>query len=300
MNRSLLPRRTTAILLLLALVAGCEEGTSLAGDAVEDRTVEDAASDATDDAGPDLPPDAPPDAPPDGGPDAADAPGDGPRTRPVALTPSCVHVPALVGAGGSFPIAVLGETAGCVTWDHAEVSASGFEIDVRLVGREDLAGPCPGCLFTYVGLIPLEAPNPGPYTVRVAGWPAETVVASGGAYEDPVCSTACPAFDLGDAGWTLARVSAGDVHSGCGDYRNVGTPVSFAGSCREWTASGDDWAFPARTLHCTEADLYFGASAPYDVDATLCPGGERSRILGIARRPATADPPTELFLLESD
>lgn len=272
MNRSSLFPVVPAI-LIAALAAGCEEGTSLAGDAVGDGIVED--------AGP-------------------DAPDDGPRSRPVALVPSCVHVPALVGAGSFFPIAVLGETEGCVRWDRAEVSASGFDIEVRLVGVEDLVGPCPGCLETYVGLIWLEAPNPGPYTVRVAGRPAETVVASGGAYEDPVCSTACPAFNLGAAAWTLARVSAEDVRSSCGDYVNVGTPVSFAGSCREWTASGEDWTFPARALHCTDAELYFGPSAPYDVDATLCPGRERSAILGISRRPATAGAPAELFLLESD
>ena len=69
---------------------------------------------------------------------------------------------------------------------------------------------------------------------------------------------------------------------------------------RPGLARGADWAFPARTLHCTDADLFFGPSAPYEVDATLRPGTDGSLILGIAQRPATADPPTELFLLESD
>ncbi|MBN1771544.1 MAG: hypothetical protein JXB32_09800 [Deltaproteobacteria bacterium] len=303
MTQSLLLRGTMSV-LLAALALGCDDGgTTLAGDVVDDGAPEDAGPETPVEVAPDVPADVPVEAE-DGAADApadtSDAP-DGPRTRPVDLTPDCVHVPALVGAGGPFPIAVLGETAGCVEWSRAEVSASDFEIDVRLVGREDLVGPCPGCLFTYVGLVWLEAPTPGAYTVRVAGWPDETVVASGGAYEDPVCQTDCPVEAApGTRSWTLARVSAGDVHSGCDDYVNVGTAVSFAGSCREWTASGADWTFPARTLCCTDADVFFGPSAPYEVDATLCPDGARSRILGIAQRPGTADPPTELFLLESD
>lgn len=187
----------------------------------------------------------------------------------VQLQPECVHVPGLVGAGGKFPIAVLGHSTGCTTYSHAEVEVSGNTINVKLVASEDLCGPCPACLWDFLGLIWLDAPSPGPYTVNVDGWGEAQVVASGGIIEEPACPAACaPPFDMIE--WKLVHRATHEVQMGCGDIPQMNVSMSFTGECQTFNVTGTDWTYPYEMLSCTDSHLLFGTAAPYEVEATRC------------------------------
>ena len=241
-----------------------------------DDTAEDATRDVTADM-PEEQPDEPATDPPtdtveDTGRDTpADQiiEADGETFRYVELTPACWHAPHIVTAGGSFPIAVLGQTASCVSFDHAEIEADGVDIEVRLIGREDLDGECPHCIETYIGLVYLEAPNPGGYTISIAGEQRMTG-ATGGLIGDLVCQDDCPQPQLESSDWTLYHLSSNELGGACGPTQTNFSLVQFSGSCHDYTMSNEDWSFPTQVKHCNDGEIYFGANVPYSVDATVC------------------------------
>jgi hypothetical protein len=204
------------------------------------------------------------------------------------LVPACVHVPNLVGAGGTLPIAVYGQTTGCTSYDHADVTVSGYDIHVQLVGSTIRSGVCPACLWTYIGLVQAPVPTPGAYRVTVEGAGTWTAVASGGIIESPACQDDCPSPPVSAYDWTLAHLSSQEVATGCGDYVNVDVPVTFqttGGPCQDFTVSGAGWPFAATAEQCTDSLVLFGAEPPYWESASVCPGpgGSPARVmLGVA------------------
>ncbi len=224
----------------------------------------------------------------------------------VELVPSCVHAPYLVGAGGSFPLAVFGEI-GCAWFDLVDVRVDGFDIDVTLIGSADPAQSCPqlevcpGDMWTYIGLIWLPAPNPGPYTITVADAFVLQVVASGGIIEEPACQDDCAYPPLEGTNWTLSHLSSWEVAGSCGGYLNAVSDLIFDGSCQNYTVVNEDWTFPTQALHCNDGQIFFGTQAVYPADATVCPVTDPAspiRILGIANQ-GYGDPAAEVFLIEA-
>ena len=225
----------------------------------------------------------------------------------VELTPVCVHAPHLVAAGGPLPVAVYGQT-GCADYHHAEVVQDGFDIQITLWGLSD-ADPCDevdACGaqdWSYAGLVFAEAPNPGAYTVTVAGAVTQIVGASGGIIAEPACQDDCASPELATFDWTLEAMTDGAVTGDCmpppGD---PGSPVTFDGACQDFTVSGQDWDLPSHALHCNDSEVYFGNGAPYIVDARTCdpdPLGWTGEILLLGVAQAWTDPSvgTRLFLL---
>jgi len=226
-----------------------------------------------------------------------------PRTATeVELTPFCSHVPYFLGAGGTIPVAVFGETTGCLTYDHAEVDVDGFDVSVRLVGH-DLSGTvCPPCVWSYIGLVHVPAPVPGAYRIRVAGGPAATAIASGGVIEEPACQDDCAAPALEGIDWELVHVSTQDLAGGCAfPYQNASGAIDFVGSCQSYSVAGAAWVFPRAARHCDDGFVLFGEDAPYGVSASVCdhPYGESGRLLlGVDVADPAADGVPRVFLLE--
>ena len=84
--------------------------------------------------------------------------------------------------------------------------------------------------------------------------------------------------------------------------KTPGTPVTFAGTCQEFAVSGQDWALPTQALHCNDGEIFFGAAAPYVVDARTCdpdPLGWTGEMLMLGVAQTWTDPSggTNLFLL---
>ncbi len=225
----------------------------------------------------------------------------------VELTPLCVHAPHLVAAGGPFPVAIYGQT-GCASFDHAEVVQDGFDVQVTLWGLAD-SDPCDeydACgpkSWVYTGLVWAEAPNPGAYTVTVAGAVTQIVGASGGIIAEPDCQDDCAGPELETYDWTLEALTGEPVTGDCftppGD---PGTALNFEGACQDYVVSAEGWGVPAQVLHCNDGEVYFGDGAPYIIDARTCdpdPLGwvGETLMLGISQDWSDPSGGTALFLL---
>ena len=194
---------------------------------------------------------------------------DGEAFRYVELTPACWHAPHIVTAGGSFPIALLGQTATCVTFEHVELDVDGTDVTVRLIGLERLDGECPHCIETYIGMIYFEAPNPGGYTITIAG-ESRLTGATGGLIGELECQDDCPEPQLESADWTLYHFSSNELGGACGPTQTDFSLVQFSGSCHDYTLTNEDWSSPTQVKHCNDGEIYFGGGMPYSVDATVC------------------------------
>jgi len=218
----------------------------------------------------------------------------------VDLTPACVHVPYLVGAGGTLPIAVYGQTTGCTSYDRADVTVDGFDITVKLVGSTLQSNVCPACLWTYLGLVHAPVPNPGAYRVTVEGAGTWNAIASGGVIESPACQAGCGSPPLSAHDWSLVHVSSQEVATGCGDFVNTDVPVTFIGQCQDWSAVGAGWPFDREAAQCRDGLVLFGTEEPFRTSATTCagPGGWPDRLMlgvDVNRAPGGSD---RVFLLE--
>ncbi len=227
----------------------------------------------------------------------------------IPLEPLCVHFPTVVPAGGMFPIAVFG-IPGCTPFDDYEVTASGFDITVTLLGlssADPSCEPLSGCTeeaSRYLGLVMLDAPNPGSYKVTV-GQHTGTVIASGGIIESPACIDDCPATDLASLDWTLAafsQVAPADLCLQPSSADWLGLDADITGSCQEYLL-GAIAALPSTPVfHCTDNRLLFGTDAPYWMEATLCnwsDAGSERVLLGVIQEDfAPGLLPAQAFLVK--
>jgi hypothetical protein len=221
----------------------------------------------------------------------------------ILLQPSCFHVPYLVPAGQPFAIAVGALTVSCDPYDHAEVKVDGSTIQVDLVATK-LEGECPPCIFSFMMVVWIDPLDPGLYKIKVGDTgPEQSVIVSSGDLPPPTCTGNCQ-MDLSDGNWTLAHLSNNTPYTpGCSDYVNLGTPLTFAGTCSESTIDCADWPGPASVQMCNGNQTFFGMEEPWSTTATYCtdPGGwdEESHrwLLGLTQYP---DDPTKvtLFLME--
>ena len=223
----------------------------------------------------------------------------------VELMPACAHAPYLVGAGAEFPLALFGRTE-CAWFDRVEVAAEGFDITVRVMGRTSADPDCPqltDCDFqewTYLGLVWLQAPNPGVYTITVGGAFTLTVGASGGIVEPPACQDDCPSMALESNEWDLVHLSEQRVRGKCG-YRDLDLPLVIEGACQDLSIESQ-WPFPSQVKHCTDRQLLFGQGPFHQAEASRCPisaGSFSSYVLGIGTSVQNGQEASQVFLWES-
>jgi len=229
------------------------------------------------------------------------------------MVPLCVHIPTVVPAGGSFPVAIYGE-AGCDTFDYIEVTANGAgdEYNITVWGLSDLLGVCTPyevCTleqWTYSGLVLLDAPNPGAYKVTVADKWSKMVGATGGLIDEPECQEDCAAPELSAWDWTFLKLSPDDVVGECFTDESegyMGTPIEFSGLCQEFTVVSDDWDYPAQAYHCGDGHILFGTEAPYWAEATVCDGNPSVQpaykvVLGAAQGVLDPDLGPQMFVFK--
>jgi hypothetical protein len=234
---------------------------------------------------------------------------------PVKLKPLCVHAPSMVGAGQPFPVAIYGEL-GCSTFDRVEVTATPwgrtFEYEITVWGKDSLTGVCQPyevCelqSWIFSGLVWLEAPNPGPYKVKVGDSFTVDVGASGGLISEPACQDDCAEPLLEDWDWTLGRITSQDVTGECfstGSPGFQGEPVTFDGTCQDYSIQVTGWSFPEKLKHCTDGRVLFGDAAPYWTEATVCPGNpnrqpQQQILLGIAQGTSSAGNGAAMFVID--
>lgn len=229
---------------------------------------------------------------------------------PVELQPDCVHAPSVVPAGGDFPIAIYGKP-GCNQFDHVDVVAEGENIEVTVWGTSNLLGVCPqdeNCELeglTYAGLAWIPAPNPGAYTVTIGDNFVKTVGATGGLIDEPACQDDCavPVLDAWD--WTWLLDGSGDTEALClqpGSDSYLGAAFSFTGGCGTFDVQAEGWPGPMQAVHCNDGYIFFGETAPYSVEATVCEptgGAEPSTkfMLGVRQKAFGLGDDAALFLL---
>ncbi len=229
----------------------------------------------------------------------------------VELEPLCVHVPSVVGAGQPFAVAVYGPL-GCSNFDHYEVDTVGTEFTVTLYGTASPDPDCPPLAFcgdnqwSHLGLVWLEAPNPGSYTVKVGSQFTAQVGASGGIIGEPNCDDACGQPALEDYDWTLRALTGAPLLAQClepdSEYYQDET-LDISGACQSYTL-GPVGELPQMPItHCTDGHLLFGSQAPYWMEGTLCGGaplieGYLPVILGTIQQEMGAPLPTQMFLVE--
>ncbi len=229
----------------------------------------------------------------------------------IEMTPRCVHVPTLVPAGSVIPVAIYGE-AGCDSFDHVLVEQDGNAFAITVMGTSSLLGvceayeTCPLEQWTYAGLVQLEAPSPGSYTVTVAGGPPHTVLPSGGDPPGLACPPACAEPVLEDWDWTFQRVSSDPVSGGCFSDASpgyLGTPLAFEGSCQTYSVDATNWAWATEVVACTNGHLSFGTEVPYWTEATVCDGNPaeqppRKIMLGVTQGAAAGVDTPAMFLID--
>lgn len=228
----------------------------------------------------------------------------------VELQPLCVHFPTMVQAGGEFAVAVYGDP-GCTPYVEYKVTATQFDINVTLWGQtsaDPVCEPLMGCsaqASRYLGLVLLDAPNPGVYNLNVGGFTG-SVIASGGIIESPACLNDCPSFSLANYQWTVVTLSQNQPMDMCLDSSSaewLGLAADISGSCQNYTL-GSLMSLPETPVyHCTESRVLFGETAPYWMEATLCgepTGGymDEALLLGTIQEPFVPGIlPTQAFLI---
>jgi hypothetical protein len=229
----------------------------------------------------------------------------------IEMTPLCVHVPSVVPAGSVIPVAIYGE-AGCDTFTHVEVEQNGTDYAIKVKGHSDLTGQCApyeACElqdWIYSGMVLLDAPNPGSYSVTVADSYYKQVGATGGIIEEPACPPACAEPVLEDWDWTFRRVTSQEVTGECfstqsGGY--LGTPFGFDGGCQTYTVDATNWPWSPQVMACTNGHLWFGEQAPYWTEATVCEGKPSVQpayqiMLGITQGAAGGVDQPAMFVIE--
>lgn len=229
----------------------------------------------------------------------------------LELEPLCVHVPTVVGAGQPFAVAVYG-LLGCSSFDHYEVDTAGTEFSITLYGTASADPDCPPLAFcqnnqwSHLGLIWLEAPNPGTYTVKVGSQFTAQVGATGGIIGEPNCDDACPQPALENYDWTLRALTDAPLLAQClepgnDDYQDEA--LAITGACQNYTLGSVGELPEMPVKHCTDGHLLFGGPAPYWMEGTVCGSdplvdGHPPVILGTIQQEMGAPLPTQMFLVE--
>ena len=228
----------------------------------------------------------------------------------IELTPLCVHVPSVVPAGSVIPVAIYGE-AGCDSFTHVEVAQNGMDYAIKVMGHSDLTGACApyeACElhdWIYSGMVLLDAPNPGSYSVTVGDY-YKQVGATGGIIDEPVCPPACAEPVLEDWDWTYMRSSSQLVTGECFSDTSpgyLGAPLAFDGGCQTYTVDATSWPWDTQVMACTNGHLWFGAQAPYWTEATVCEGSPSVQpayqiMLGVVQDTGGGDDTPEMFVIE--
>lgn len=205
--------------------------------------------------------------------------------EPEEMAPFCLHVPPVVAAGESFPIAVFGEM-GCNVFDHVEVNVvqeapGAYQVTVKVMGMPDPEGPCVGyevCepwMWTYLGLAWAQAPGPGTIVVK-AGDLTTTVLASSGAMAGPECQEGCASPPLESVDWSLVHASEGPMAWGCNEQMDFNQPFEFEGQCQNYVIGGlkilTIQSMETHVKHCTDSLVLFQSDLfpNMDMSATLC------------------------------
>jgi len=201
------------------------------------------------------------------------------------LSPDCVHAPPIVRADFPFAVAVYGTTTGCTTFDLVTATVTDDVIDLAVHGSTSTCGPCPACLWSYVGMAYVSVPGPGTYTLRVNGGVHGTIAASAGGVIDPACQVGC--VPLETEGWTLTFSTQWESSVACGG--ELSEPASISGACQDYALTSDTIGVlpdtPIPMFACTEDLFLFGDGDPRYVQGTRCTtgGGPAAEvILGIA------------------
>jgi len=237
----------------------------------------------------------------------------------VPLTPACVHVPTLVGAGGVIPVAIYGRP-GCDRFERVEIEqdtqAGATRYTLRVVGVSSLTGVCEplgSCpddgthRWSYLGLVPLAAPTPGAYEVKVVGEDGtHAVIASGGDIEEPACLGVCAGLAPTAWDWTFLGVTGEALANQChgpGSTGWLGTPLTFEGSCQSFTVQATNWPWSPNAFICTGGGaLTFGDEAPHWTEATICPAptgsGAPALLLGVTQGAGGGVDAPLLFVME--
>ncbi len=227
----------------------------------------------------------------------------------IELEPVCVHVPSVVQAGEAFAVAIYGQP-GCSSFDHYEVDTNGTEYQITLFGSASPDPDCPPLAFcesdqwSYLGLVWLNAPNPGSYTVKVGKTFTAYAGASGGIIGEPNCDDACASPSLELYQWHMSALTAAPLLAQCiepGNEVYENAPLDFYGECQNYTL-GAVLELPQIPLtHCTDGHLLFGAEAPYWMEATVCGtdpmiDGHLPVILGTIQGSMGSPLPEQLFM----
>lgn len=200
------------------------------------------------------------------------------------MKPFCLHVPPVVTAGTTFPVAIYGNME-CSVFDHVEVEviqeAPGtYEVGVKVIGKPDPEIICVGfevCelwMWNYLGIAWVQAQGPGTYHVT-AGDQERTILASSGAMTEPACQDDCAIPLLESVDWTITHASEGAMVWGCNAYEDYDLEVSFDGQCQDYVIESSEYLMfqqPAKVKHCTDSLVLFESkSFPLaDMSATVC------------------------------
>lgn len=227
----------------------------------------------------------------------------------IELEPLCVHVPSVVQAGEAFAVAIYGQP-GCSNFDHYEVDTNGTEYQITLYGTASPDPDCPPLTFceaeqwSYIGLVWLNAPNPGPYTVKVGQNFIGVAGATGGIVGEPSCDDACASPTLENYDWTMNALTQDPLLAQCIEpgsdlYQNA--PLTLTGACQDYVLEAviDLPQIPA--THCTDGHILFGSQAPYWMEATVCGtdpliDGHDTIILGTIQGSLGSPLPAQLFM----
>jgi len=227
----------------------------------------------------------------------------------VALEPVCVHVPSVVQAGEAFAVAIYG-LPGCSIFDHYEVDSNGTEYEITLYGTASADPDCPplafceGPAWSYLGLVWLDAPNPGAYTVKVGDNFIGVAGATGGIIDEPPCQDDCASPALENYDWTLDVLTDTPLLGQCLEPDNgiyYGLPLVINGECQDYILGEiiDLTQVPAK--HCSDGHIIVGPQAPYWMEGTVCGSdplidGHPTVILGTIQNAFGSPLPEQLFM----
>jgi hypothetical protein len=227
----------------------------------------------------------------------------------IELEPTCVHVPSVVQAGEPFAVAVYG-LPGCSIFDHYEVDSNGTEYQITLYGTASADPDCPPLAFceapawTYLGLVWLDAPNPGAYTVKVGNSFTGVAGATGGIIDEPACQDDCASPALENYDWTLDVLTNTPLLGQCLESDNgifYGLPLAMTGECQDYVLGEiiDLTQVPAK--HCNDGHIIVGTQAPYWMEGTVCGtdpiiDGHPTVILGTIQDSFGSPLPEQLFM----
>ncbi len=229
----------------------------------------------------------------------------------IEVDPICAHAPSVVGAGAPFAVAIYG-LPGCSEFDHYEVDSEGTSHHIRIFATASADPDCPPLAscnemdWSYLGLVWINAPNPGAYNVKVGNSFEFVVGASCGLISEPACQDDCGTPLLENYDWTLKALADTPVMSQCLDAENalyVGEQITFTGTCQDYVLE-PVLELPAIPIkHCTDGHLLFGEEAPYWMEGTVCGtdpmiDGHLPVILGTIQDSLGAPVPTQAFLVE--